>query len=84
MSDEVLVKVEGVSKKFCRLLQRSLWYGVAERGQRNARAVGALGRDGFGTAISRPQAAIVQGCTGAAKAMDGRERPPTSTENAWD
>jgi hypothetical protein len=24
----------------------------------------ALGRDGFGTAISRPQAAIVQGCTG--------------------
>jgi hypothetical protein len=28
----------------------------------------ALGRDGFGTAISRPQAAIVQGCAGAAKA----------------
>ena len=36
MSDEVLVKAEGVSKKFCRSLKRSLWYGVAERGQRNA------------------------------------------------
>jgi hypothetical protein len=28
MSDDVLVKVEGVSKKFCRSLKRSLWYGV--------------------------------------------------------
>jgi hypothetical protein len=24
---EVLVKVEGVSKKFCRSLKKSLWYG---------------------------------------------------------
>ena len=30
MSDEVLVKVEGVSKKFCRSLKRSLWYGVQD------------------------------------------------------
>ncbi|HXV79473.1 MAG TPA: ABC transporter ATP-binding protein [Candidatus Binatia bacterium] len=29
MSD-VLVKVEGVSKKFCRSLKRSLWYGVED------------------------------------------------------
>jgi ABC-type polysaccharide/polyol phosphate transport system ATPase subunit len=29
MSD-VLVKVEGVSKKFCRSLKRSLWYGVQD------------------------------------------------------
>jgi len=36
MSDEVLVKAEEVSKKFCRSLKRNLWYGVAERGQRNA------------------------------------------------
>jgi ABC-type polysaccharide/polyol phosphate transport system ATPase subunit len=27
---EVLVKVEGVSKKFCRSLKRSLWYGVQD------------------------------------------------------
>jgi lipopolysaccharide transport system ATP-binding protein len=27
---EVLVKVEGVSKKFCRSLKRSLWYGVCD------------------------------------------------------
>jgi lipopolysaccharide transport system ATP-binding protein len=27
---EVLVKVEGVSKKFCRNLKRSLWYGVQD------------------------------------------------------
>lgn len=27
---EVLVKVEGVSKKFCRSLKRSLWYGLCD------------------------------------------------------
>ncbi|MBP6978710.1 MAG: ABC transporter ATP-binding protein [Lentimicrobiaceae bacterium] len=32
MSDEFLVKVEGVSKKFCRRLKRSLWYGVRDIG----------------------------------------------------
>lgn len=30
MNDDVLVKVEGVSKKFCRNLKRSLWYGVKD------------------------------------------------------
>lgn len=31
MSDsEVLIKVEGVSKKFCRSLKKSLWYGVQD------------------------------------------------------
>jgi lipopolysaccharide transport system ATP-binding protein len=30
VNDEVLVKVEGVSKKFCRSLKRSLWYGVQD------------------------------------------------------
>ena len=30
MSDEVLVKVENVSKKFCRGLKKSLWYGVQD------------------------------------------------------
>jgi lipopolysaccharide transport system ATP-binding protein len=30
MDNEVLVKVEGVSKKFCRDLKRSLWYGVKD------------------------------------------------------
>jgi len=28
--DEVLVRVEGVSKKFCRSLKQSLWYGVRD------------------------------------------------------
>lgn len=28
MSDDVLIQVEHVSKKFCRSLKRSLWYGV--------------------------------------------------------
>lgn len=27
---EVLVKVEGVSKKFCKDLKRSLWYGIRD------------------------------------------------------
>jgi lipopolysaccharide transport system ATP-binding protein len=30
MNDEVLVKVENVSKKFCRSLKRSLWYGMQD------------------------------------------------------
>jgi len=30
MADEVLIKVEGVRKKFCRSLKRSLWYGVRD------------------------------------------------------
>ncbi|MGB5596135.1 MAG: ABC transporter ATP-binding protein [Crocosphaera sp.] len=30
MSDEILVKVENVSKKFCRDLKKSLWYGVQD------------------------------------------------------
>ncbi|MEA5509374.1 ABC transporter ATP-binding protein [Crocosphaera sp. UHCC 0190] len=32
MTDEVLVKVENVSKKFCRDLKQSLWYGVQDIG----------------------------------------------------
>jgi lipopolysaccharide transport system ATP-binding protein len=28
--DEVLVRVKGVSKKFCRSLKKSLWYGVCD------------------------------------------------------
>lgn len=32
MSDEILIKAEGVSKKFCRRLKRSLWYGVRDIG----------------------------------------------------
>ena len=32
MSNEVLVKVENVSKKFCRDLKKSLWYGVKDIG----------------------------------------------------
>ena len=32
MSDEVLVRVENVSKKFCRSLKRSLWYGLQDIG----------------------------------------------------
>lgn len=30
MADDVLISCEGVSKKFCRSLKRSLWYGVAD------------------------------------------------------
>jgi ABC-type polysaccharide/polyol phosphate transport system ATPase subunit len=32
MSDEVLVKVENVSKRFCRSFKLSLWYGLKELG----------------------------------------------------
>jgi lipopolysaccharide transport system ATP-binding protein len=30
MSDDVLIRAEGVSKKFCRSLKRSLWYGMKD------------------------------------------------------
>ena len=30
MSNEVLIKVDGVSKKFCRSLKKSLWYGLKD------------------------------------------------------
>ena len=32
MSAETLIKVEGVSKKFCRDLKKSLWYGMQDLG----------------------------------------------------
>lgn len=32
MTADTLIKVEGVSKKFCRSLKRSLWYGVKDLG----------------------------------------------------
>src|SRR5690242_9327698 len=31
-TNHVLVRVEGVSKKYCRSLKRSLWYGVCDIG----------------------------------------------------
>jgi lipopolysaccharide transport system ATP-binding protein len=30
MSEDVLIRAEGVSKKFCRSLKRSLWYGIQD------------------------------------------------------
>jgi len=47
MSDDVLVKVEGVSKKFCRSLKRSLWYGVQDV------ASEMLGREGHHDALRK-------------------------------
>jgi lipopolysaccharide transport system ATP-binding protein len=40
MGSDVLVKVKGVSKKFCRDLKRSLWYGVKDT------AADLIGRNG--------------------------------------
>jgi lipopolysaccharide transport system ATP-binding protein len=33
MAQDVLIKAENVSKKFCRSLKRSLWYGIQDMGQ---------------------------------------------------
>jgi len=40
MNKDVLIKVDGVSKKFCRSLKKSLWYGLKDI------AVEAVGRNG--------------------------------------
>jgi lipopolysaccharide transport system ATP-binding protein len=45
---EPLVKVEGVSKKFCRNLKRSLWYGVKDLGNE------VIGRQHGGNGKLRP------------------------------
>ncbi|MCR9265876.1 MAG: ABC transporter ATP-binding protein [Flavobacteriaceae bacterium] len=43
MAGEVLVKVEGLSKKFCKDLKTSLWYGVKDLfGRSSSHEVGAL------------------------------------------
>ncbi len=47
---EVLVKVDGVSKKFCRSLKRSLWYGMQDLGSEligNPHGRGGLRKDEF-------------------------------------
>jgi lipopolysaccharide transport system ATP-binding protein len=48
VSDEVLIKVEGVRKKFCRSLKKSLWYGVKDMATEVAGGKGRHGalRDG--------------------------------------
>ncbi len=48
MSDEILIKVEGVSKKFCRNLKKSLWYGMKDLGSE------ILGRRHEDNGILRP------------------------------
>jgi hypothetical protein len=59
--DEVLVRVKGVSKKFCRSLKKSLWYGVCDiagellpgRKRRETRDEGRELSDGSAQDISR-------------------------------
>jgi lipopolysaccharide transport system ATP-binding protein len=41
MSGDVLVRVDSVSKKFCRDLRRSLWYGLKDT------AADLIGRNGL-------------------------------------
>nr|WP_319392825.1 ABC transporter ATP-binding protein [uncultured Desulfobacter sp.] len=48
MSDATLIKVEGVSKKFCRNLKKSLWYGIKDLGNE------LLGRKHGGNGTLRP------------------------------
>jgi lipopolysaccharide transport system ATP-binding protein len=75
--DEVLVRVEGVSKKFCRSLKKSLWYGVCDiagellpgRKRRETRDEGRELLDGSAQDISRsPLGAGLS--TAAASALD--------------
>ena len=86
MSDEVLVRVEGVSKKFCRSLKKSLWYGVCDiagellpgRKRRETRDEGRELSDRSAQDISRsPLDAGLS--TAAASALDsGLSTPPAS------
>ena len=53
MSDEVLVKVDNVSKRFCRSLKRSLWYGLQDLGSE----IGG-GRHGGGSGLAQTSADV--------------------------
>ena len=86
MSDEVLVRVEGVSKKFCRSLKKSLWYGVCDiagellpgRKRRETRDEGRELSDRSAQDTSRsPLDAGLS--TAAASALDSRPSPLDST-----
>lgn len=62
MNDEVLVRVEGVSKKFCRSLKKSLWYGMQDLGNE------LRGRRHGGDGELRRGACLgMTGCNGAGK-----------------
>ena len=54
--DEVLVRVEGVSKKFCRSLKKSLWYGLCDiASELNPRRSNELPAGGCKLETSDPQ-----------------------------
>ena len=63
---EVLVKVEGVSKKFCRSLKRSLWYGIGDiAGELNPFAGGkGHGVEGGGKPLDALQSTGAHGRSG--------------------
>ena len=83
--DEVLVRVEGVSKKFCRSLKKSLWYGVCDiagellpgRKRRETRGEGRELSDRSAQDISRSPldaglSTAAAASSGSAKALDAR------------
>ena len=83
--DEVLVRVEGVSKKFCRSLKKSLWYGVCDiagellpgRKRRETRVEGRELSDTSAQDISR--STLDSGrSTAAASALDSSPLAPST------
>jgi ABC-type multidrug transport system fused ATPase/permease subunit len=93
--DEVLVRVDGVGKKFCRSLKKSLWYGVCDiagellpgRKRRETRDEGRELLDGSAQDISRSPlgaglstaAASALDSTCSAKALDSGPSPLASS-----
>jgi len=87
--DEVLVRVEGVSKKFCRSLKKSLWYGVCDiagellPGRKRQRVAGS----GLRVAGEAEQAVAGSGLPVAsgnhsAAGADTRHSPPVTRHSA--
>jgi lipopolysaccharide transport system ATP-binding protein len=75
MTEDALVRVEGVSKKFCRDLRRSLWYGLkdtvadlmARRGSDTLRAEEFWALDDVSVEIGRGECLGLIGRNGAGK-----------------
>ena len=64
MSDEDLVRVEHLAKKFCRDLKTSLWYGVQDLGAPLRQGIGDGGHfEEFGGRPVRRQLCLHQGKT---------------------
>jgi hypothetical protein len=86
--DEVLVRVDGVGKKFCRSLKKSLWYGVCDiagellPGRKRQRVAGSELRVAGEEAEVTSNESRVTSENHSAAGADTRHSPPVTRHSA--